>query len=383
MSQMPDPVADSAHQNVEAQLPDVPDFPPTPDAADFSTSGTGSRAGEREGRSSWHGADATAPIGLGSAHGKAILMGEHAVVYGAPAIALPLLDLQATASVRQGKRGFITSDLYTGPLGEAPKEMAPIMTALRVAGERTDLRWDRLEVILRSTVPFERGLGSSAATSAAVVRAVANLAGERLSPAQIHKLVQKSETVAHGTSSGLDAHAVQSMTPLRFQKGKPTQLKVAEKMTFVIGDTGTEGSTAAAVNGVRMLSDVQPRTVERVVEDLSGLVEDVVYSMSVGDPVRTGQSMHEAHSLLAYLGVSSPALDALVAAALEAGAYGAKLTGSGLGGCVLALVPDQEQAGEVAAAMTAVGATRVWTTSLAPSSPHQYTAPTAKVEPRN
>lgn len=317
--------------------------------------------------------------GLGSAHGKAILLGEHSVVYGAPAIVLPLLDLQATASLRRARRGFITSDLYTGPLASAPKHMDPILTALRVSAEQLDIRADRVDLILRSTIPFERGLGSSAATSAAVVRAMANLAGIRLSAAQLHGLIQEAEHVAHGTSSGLDAHAVQSMTPLRFQQGKPTTVKVADKFTFVIADTGTSGSTAAAVDGVAMLRDIQPRVVDRVVEDLANLTDDVVYALGIGDPIRAGQSMHEAHSLLAYLGVSSPALDALVAAALEAGAYGAKLTGSGLGGCVLAVVPDQEQAGDVAAAMTAVGATRTWTTSLIPNDLDLMTAPTARV----
>src|SRR5690625_660084 len=317
--------------------------------------------------------------GLGSAHGKTILLGEHSVVYGAPAIVLPLLDLQATASIRRARRGYITSDLYTGPLGAAPAHMQPVLTSLRASAEQLDVRADRVELTLRSTIPFERGLGSSAATSAAVVRAVANLAGVRLSATQTHALVQQAEQVAHGTSSGLDAHAVQSMTPLRFQQGKPTTVKVADKFTFVIADTGTSGSTAAAVDGVSMLRDIQSQVVDRVVEDLANLTDDVVYSLGIGDPIRVGQSMHEAHSLLAYLGVSSPALDAVVAAALEAGAYGAKLTGSGLGGCVLAVVPDQVQAGDAAAALTAVGATRTWTTSLTPNNFDLMTAPTARV----
>ncbi|WP_136089140.1 mevalonate kinase [Auritidibacter ignavus] len=319
--------------------------------------------------------------GLGSAHGKAILIGEHAVVYGAPAIALPLLDLQATASVRDSRRGYLTTDLYTGPLNDAPKDMGPIVTALRASAEKLDVRADRLDVILRSTIPFERGLGSSAATAAAVVRAVANHAGVRLSAAEAHELVQTAETVAHGTSSGLDAHAVQSLAPLRFQQGKPTTVQVGAGLTFVIGDTGTVGSTAAAVGGTRMLRDIQPAVVDRVMEDLADLTDDVAVALGDGDAVRVGRNMHEAHTLLAYLGVSAPALDALVAAALEAGAYGAKLTGSGLGGCVLALVPDQEHAGKVAAAMTAVGATRVWTTSLTPNTTDNQTAPTARIAP--
>src|SRR5690625_7776709 len=84
--------------------------------------------------------------GLGSAHGKAILLGEHSVVYGAPAIVLPLLDLQATASIRRARRGFITSDLYTGPLATAPIHMDPVLTALRVSAEQLDVRPDRVEI---------------------------------------------------------------------------------------------------------------------------------------------------------------------------------------------------------------------------------------------
>ena len=328
----------------------------------------------------------TAPVtashaGLGSAHGKAILIGEHAVVYGAPAIVLPLLDLQAAASVREAKTATITSDLYTGPINQAPAMMAPIIRAGQAAAERVDLRPDRLEVIVRSTIPYERGLGSSAAVSAAIVRAVANAGGVRLSPAETHALVQEAEQIAHGTSSGLDGHAVQSLTPLRFQAGKPTTVKVAERMTFVIADTGTSGSTSSAVNGVRMLRTVLPEAVERMTRDLTEVVEDSADALAVGDAPRLGRNMNAAHRHLARIGVSSPALDALVAVALEAGAYGAKLTGSGLGGCVLALAPSLEVAGDLAAAMTSVGATRVWTTSLVPTTPTTHTAPTARVSP--
>src|SRR5690625_4073639 len=94
--------------------------------------------------------------GLGSAHGKAILLGEHSVVYGAPAIVLPLLDLQATASIRRARHGYITSDLYTGPLDSAPAHMEPVLTALRESAEQLDVRGDRVELILRSTIPLDR-----------------------------------------------------------------------------------------------------------------------------------------------------------------------------------------------------------------------------------
>src|SRR5699024_8188596 len=102
--------------------------------------------------------------GLGSGNGKAILRGEDSVMYGGRAIVLPLLYLQATASIRRARHGYITSDLYTGPLDAAPAHMEPVLTALRESAEQLDVRGDRVELILRSTIPFERGLGSSAAT---------------------------------------------------------------------------------------------------------------------------------------------------------------------------------------------------------------------------
>src|SRR5699024_4236460 len=202
-------------------------------------------------------------------------------------------------------------------LAAAPKHMDPVLTALRVSAEQMDVRADRVELILRSTVPFERGLGSSAATSAAVVRAVANLAGVRLNGAQAHALVQEAEHVAHGTSAGRHAHAVQSLPPLRYHRGKPTTVKVADRFTFGIADTGTSGSTAAAVDGVSMLRDIQPRVVDRVVEDLTNLPDDVIYALGLGDPIRVGQAMQEALSLLAYQGFSSPAMDDVEDVALD------------------------------------------------------------------
>lgn len=305
--------------------------------------------------------------GLGSAHGKAILMGEHSVVYGAPAVALPLLDLQTAASVREADHGSISSDLYTGPLHAAPRELKPVVTALRATAERVGLNSDSFEIVISSTVPLERGLGSSAAVAAAMVRAVSNAVGVALTPEETFELVQIAENVAHGTSSGLDAHAVRSLSPVRFQSGQPTPVTVARSLTFVIADTGTSGSTSAAVNGVRMLRKVNPSFVNGIIDTLAGLAEDTITALGAGDAAALGQHMSAGHEQLARLGVSAPSLDALVTAARMSGAHGAKLTGSGLGGCVLALVDGEDSAHGVIDAMKAAGATQAWKTSLVSS----------------
>lgn len=305
--------------------------------------------------------------GLGSAHGKAILMGEHSVVYGAPAVALPLLDLQAAASVRESDRGSISSDLYTGPLETAPPELRPVITALRATADRVGLSSDTFEIAISSTVPLERGLGSSAAVSAAMVRAVSDAANVSLTAEETFDLVQIAEHVAHGTSSGLDAHAVRSLSPVRFQSGKPTSVKVATSLTFLIADSGTSGSTSAAVGGLRMLRTGRPTEVNRIIDSLAELAESTITALGQGNATQLGEHMSAGHDHLARLGVSAPALDALVNAATDAGAYGAKLTGSGLGGCVLALVDGRDSADDVIEAMTAAGATRTWKTTLVSS----------------
>lgn len=301
--------------------------------------------------------------GLGSAHGKAILMGEHSVVYGAPAIALPLVDLQTTASVREADHGSISSDLYTGPLEGAPARLQPVITALRATVDRVGLSFDSFEIVISSTIPLERGLGSSAAVAAAMVRAVSNAAGVALSPEETFELVQVAEHVAHGTSSGLDAHAVRSLSPLRFQAGMPTPVRVGAPMAFVIADSGTSGSTSAAVGGVRMLRKTRPALIDGIIDSLAGLAESAIDALGAGDANALGATMLSGHEHLARLGVSAPALDALVAAAADGGAYGAKLTGSGLGGCVLALV-DPDQADAVSDAMMAAGAAQTLRTTL-------------------
>lgn len=305
--------------------------------------------------------------GLGSSHGKSILMGEHSVVYGAPAVALPLLDLQTAVSVRASDTATITSDLYTGPIAKAPRELRPVITALRATAKHVGLNIESCEIVISSTVPLERGLGSSAAVSAAMVAAVSNAAGVKLNPDDEFNLVQIAENVAHGTSSGLDAHTVRSLTPVRFQGGKPTDVHVAKPFTFVIADSGTSGSTSAAVNGVRMLREQSPRFVNGIIDNLANLAENAIAALGEGDSKGLGESMYQGQEQLARLGVSAPALDALVEGAIKHSALGAKLTGSGLGGCVLILAKDHDYANALIEEMQGVGATRGWKTSLVPS----------------
>lgn len=309
---------------------------------------------------------APGPPSQGHAHAKAILFGEHAVVYGAPALAVPLHGLGAQADVRltPGRETRIDSQLFAGSAQAAPQHMGPVVAGLYAALEATGVETDEVQVCIRSAIPHSRGLGSSAAVATAIARAVAVLRGKILDHDALHAVVAKAESVAHGRPSGIDAWAVATQVPIRFQSGRATAIDVGRRLIFVVADSGQQGSTAEAVAGVRELRAAQPKHVEAAISRLAELTEDAVDNVRSGDLAALGSRMLHAHKLLTSIGVSSPALDALVEAALAAGAHGAKLTGGGLGGCVLALADSDEQAEHLALALRAAGAPHTWTTEV-------------------
>ncbi|WP_277050936.1 mevalonate kinase [Ruania albidiflava] len=301
--------------------------------------------------------------GAGAAHAKAILLGEHAAVYGAPALALPVHGLGVHADVAPAEAILLGSELFTGPAAEAPARLWPVLTAVRAAlDHQPSLSGARVQI--RSSVPYERGLGSSAAVAAAVARAVADLGGAELSPDALYGIVQEAERVAHGHPSGLDARAVTAGGPIRFQRGQASPVRVGSPLVFTLADSGASGSTAQAVAQVRARRDADPAAVDTVIDRIATLTEAATGDLTRGDGVALGERMTQTHHLLAGLGVSDHRLDALVAAALAAGAAGAKLTGGGQGGCIIALARSTEHAEQLGSALRAAGAPRTWTTTV-------------------
>lgn len=307
--------------------------------------------------------------GTGRAHGKVILLGEHAVVHGAPAIALPALQLEveAVAHERSGA-SRLHSQVYDGGLNDAPASLQPVVTAVRAA-----LAWageEHLAVALTivSDVPVARGLGSSAAVSAATIEAVIRMAGQELAdPAARHDLIQTAERVAHGTPSGIDARTVVSGSPLWYQQGRFDEIAASSPFAFVVADTGKPSGTRDAVAAVHAQRAADRRRVDRIVDGLGALVTGARNDLLGGDRVALGSRMSEAHALLRQLDVSSPDLDRLADAALIAGALGAKLTGGGRGGCLIALATDADSARDLAASLMRAGAAAAWTTNLEPA----------------
>ncbi len=303
--------------------------------------------------------------GLGGAHAKAILFGEHAVVYGAPAVAIPLHALTAVARVRPRPAGTrIHSALFHGDADDAPARIQPLLEAVYSAQRHTGSMASGVELRLDSTVPYERGLGSSAVVGVAVARAVAALAGVELTPDEVFEVAMDCERIAHGRSSGLDPRTVISEVPIRFHAGTVAPVRVGAPLVFVLADSGHAGSTSQAVGSVRARLEAEPDRVTPLIDRLGEIAESSLDQLASGDRDALGAQMSEAHRHLAALGVSDVSLERLVDAASAAGAAGAKLTGGGRGGCVIALARDDEHGARLEHALRSAGATRTWRTTV-------------------
>ncbi|HYF64638.1 MAG TPA: mevalonate kinase [Herpetosiphonaceae bacterium] len=307
-----------------------------------------------------------------SAPGKLILAGEHAVVYGQPAIAMPLQALRATVAAEAAAAG-------AGLTVRAPdlgavwrlRAHAPLSDLAERALRFLDVPEPDATLTITSTIPIASGMGSGAAVGAALVRALAGLAGRTLEAADVSELVYESERAFHGTPSGIDNTVVAYERPIIFTRqpsGPPAiaPLPVGGPWHFVVADTGVASETRAVVGDLRRRWQAEPARYEALFARVGALVTRIQAGLLGGDGAALGLLLNENHDLLGALGVSSAELDRLVAAALAAGAWGAKLSGGGWGGVMLALV-DPRSSAAVAAALRSAGATRVWETRLAGS----------------
>ncbi|AXG83089.1 mevalonate kinase [Streptomyces paludis] len=299
-----------------------------------------------------------------------MLLGEHAVVYGAPALVFPVPRLTVTAGARWSRRGTGAPDevSFTAPhaplpsmTGQASDGLRRLTTEFRAAFGVDDGR--PVDVRIDAAIPSARGLGSSAACARAVVHALAGLYGHDLTESETFDLVQTAENVAHGRSSGVDARGVGASSPLLFLRGGTRELTIGCHGLLVIADSGVVGRTKDAVDLLREGFQHHEGARERFVDRATRLTEEARSALAEGGPEALGERLTDYHDLLRAAGLSTKRVDALVEAALTAGALGAKITGGGLGGCVVALTRP-ERAGEVIRQLRASGATRTWTVPL-------------------
>jgi mevalonate kinase len=288
---------------------------------------------------------ASAASSTGFGHGKVILLGEHAVVHGHRAVAAGLsAGLRAEVRPGPGRIRIPAWDLETA-LGDG----SPVSRAV----ERLLARLDTgpVDLAVDAQIPAGAGLGSSAAMAVSVAQAVSR--GRGLPETELLAAVAESERVFHANPSGLDAAAALRGGVGRFQREEGWQpVRLARPLELCVGLTGQTHDTREQVGAVAALCACDPRA-RRLIDDLGEVSELGLDAIGRGDSPLLGGLFDVAHGLLAELGLSTAALDALVGSARAAGALGAKLTGAGGGGAVIALAPGRSD--EVLAAWRRLG----------------------------
>ncbi len=298
-----------------------------------------------------------------SAPGKVILLGEHAVVYGRPAIAVPLSGLRATVTVEPGEPDtgviIVARDLgRTLRVRDADPDPLVVTVRNTLARLGVDAPGD-LRLTIASAIPVASGLGSGAAVAVATIRALNAWFAGGLADADVSALAYETEVLHHGTPSGIDNSVVTYERPIVFTRARgAAPFSLGQPLTLAVGDTGIASPTKEAVGDVRRAWQADPARYEALFDAIAETVQAGRAAIEQGDAPALGAAMRRDHALLQELGVSCPALDALVAAAERAGALGAKLAGGGRGGNMIALVTPA-RADRVAAALQAAGATRV------------------------
>jgi mevalonate kinase len=281
------------------------------------------------------------------APGKVILFGEHAVIYGQPAIAVPVTQVKAKAMVERGPEGqgitIVAEDLLQSySLEQAPPDdalRAIVVSTLEHIGVGTK---HDLTITVSSTIPIARGLGSGAAVSTAIVRALSKYFEHPLTPQAISDLVYETEEIHHGTPSGIDNTVIAFEKPVYFIKDQKMEIfSVKTPFLLAIADTGIASPTKVVVGDVRRAWEREREKYEEIFDEIGTIAEMGRQAIERGEIDMVGQLMNENHRLLQLMGVSSPELEGLVEAARQGDALGAKLSGAGRGGNIIALVTQK------------------------------------------
>ena len=303
-----------------------------------------------------------------SAPAKIILFGEHAVVYGRPALAVPVTQLQARVTVSENSRGSIWIEApnvaLSADLNSLPPDQPLVAVINSVFSALNISHPPACTIYIQSTIPVAAGLGSGAAVSVAILRALSEYLGDPLPDDKVNLLAFEVEKLHHGTPSGIDNTVVTYARPVYFTKGRPVKtFSVRSPFTLVIGDTGIPAPTKESVRAVRKLWEADRSRLEKIFDRMGEIAWDGRQAIECGNLADLGSLMNANHALLQTLTVSCAELDRLVEAARKAGGLGAKLCGGGRGGNMIALV-NKEKALAMAEALKAAGAKRTTVTQV-------------------
>lgn len=310
---------------------------------------------------------AAAAAAVATAPGKAILLGEHFVVHGAPAVACSI-DRTVAATARPLPRRAVRIDSPLGACEAAAGEgmpgglQGPLAAACLIAVSGAQRAGVGLHLSIDSCVPLGAGLGSSSAWCVAAAAALRAATGEEAGADSVAAAALDSEKAALGSASGVDTAACAYGGFGAYCAGGGVvegwrRIDAAERLRLVVADTGVPHSTPRMVGAVSRFRDQNRPEFEAMAGESARLAQECERAVRSGDTLALGRCMSKSHALLSRLGVSTGTADTLVKAAGAAGSQGAKITGAGGGGCVIAL-PGRGKDGEeaVARAMRSAGA---------------------------
>ena len=300
-------------------------------------------------------------MGKGSGYGKVIIFGEHFVVHGVPGI-VSATDAKTDAEVKKSEKGLVINDERTGSKGYAEEkkiqQIESIQRMLKAMGMPADTA---MSIWIGGNLPGFSGLGASAASSVAIARAISEEFGLKLSDERINEVAYEAEKAYAGNPSGIDNTAATYGGLMWFKKNTAGGPDLVEKITIknpveiVIGSTGKVANTKAMVEGVAERKKSNPEKYNPLFERAEEIAVEGRKALEAGDFKKVGALMNENHTLLQGIEVSSKELDLLVGIAIEQGAFGAKLTGGGGGGCMTALTPSEKLQEKVASAIEKEG----------------------------
>ena len=301
-------------------------------------------------------------MGKGSGFGKVILFGEHFVVHGVPGI-VSAIDSTADAVVKKNIEKIDVRDERKGSKGYAKeKKLQQIESINRMLKKmKFNPNTVGLNIWLGGSLPGFSGLGASAASSVAIARAISEEFVLSVSNQEINQIAYEAEKAYAGNPSGIDNTAATFGGLLWFEKnltGGPNRIEeisLKQPVEIVIGSTGIVANTKAMVEGVAERKKADPQKYDPLFKQAKELAITARTAIRNFDLIKVGELMNNNHRLLMEIGVSCKDLDDLVVIAKETGAYGAKLTGGGGGGCMTALTPGKKLQEKVAKAIETEG----------------------------
>ncbi len=300
-------------------------------------------------------------MGKGSGYGKVILFGEHFVVHGVPGI-VSAIDSTTDAEVKKATKGITVQDERKTAKGYSEEkrlqQLESIQNMLKAMGIDPRIA---LDIWVGGTLPGFSGLGASAASSVAIARAIAQELGMKVAEEKINQVAYEAEKAYAGNPSGIDNTAATYGGLMWFKKNMAggqdmiEHLSIESPVEIVIGSTGKVANTKAMVEGVDERKRKNPQKYNAVFKRAEELAYEGRAALEFYNLKKVGELMNENHHLLQEIEVSSKELDLLVDVARKQGAFGAKLTGGGGGGCMFALTPGKELQGKVASAFNTAG----------------------------